>query len=174
MQSYYRGFAINNDRELLHEWIPTSQRTVTGFSMGAQSAIEAVYSCQNDIDRVVLISPAFFNDRGGDFAAAQLAAFDSNKEIYLRQFVKNAAYPSKTALQIGEAWRQELEELLNYRWDTAKLEALRKKGVAIEVILGERDRIVDSVSAKKFFIPFATIFIVNGAGHILQKEERIK
>ena len=57
--------------------------------------------------------------------------------------------------------------MLEYEYDKDKIDLLLKRGVKIEVFLGERDRIIDFKEAKNFFGKFATIYQLKGRGHIL-------
>ena len=63
---------------------------------------------------------------------------------------------------------EELEELLKYKWCNEKLNELLKKGVKIEVFLGEKDEIIDPLKAVEFFKEFATVYYIKKLGHILK------
>jgi len=62
---------------------------------------------------------------------------------------------------------EELETLLNYTWESTKLEHLCKRGTRIEVYLGENDAIIHALTCKDFFVPFATVYYFKHVGHCL-------
>ena len=43
-------------------------------------------------------------------------------------------------------------------WGEEKLQKLLEKGTKIEVYLGANDKIVETLSAKDFFVNFATVY----------------
>lgn len=145
-----------------------------GFSYGAQRAFEYIYSSSRRIDRLILISPAFFELSKPSFIRTQLRYFETNPDEYLKQFLANTIYPSNEDISpyidIGTKDEQKkiLEELLSYRWDIDKLQELVDRGVTIEVFVGSSDKIVDTKEVVDFFEPFATIYNIKGVGHILK------
>ena len=62
---------------------------------------------------------------------------------------------------------EELETLLHYQWDKAKLQELVDRGITIEVFLGSEDIIIDSESALEFFGDVAVCYMIKGVGHVL-------
>ena len=67
-----------------------------------------------------------------------------------------------------EQGAKELHKLLHYQWDVEKISILRDLGIDIEVYLGSEDQIIDVNATKAFFLPFAEVITIKGAGHILQ------
>jgi hypothetical protein len=70
-----------------------------------------------------------------------------------------------------EGTSQELEKLLDYRWDETKLQSLVDRGVKIEVYLGGEDKIINSRLALDFFSPYGRVEYYKTYGHILKGRE---
>ena len=165
---YFSGFLLNNEQEIFKEYLIDSDMSVSGFSYGAIKAFEYVYNSSNRVDRLILISPAFFEDKTSSYIRRQLKFFNSSS--YVDSFLENIAYPSNYNLsrysQDGNI--EDLEKLLTYKWDKDRLKALQKRGVEIEIFLGGKDRIINSQKAYEFFKDFATIYFIKDVGHILK------
>ena len=74
MSKFFGGFALKNDLRLFTHifddfGIILNDYDVCGFSYGAQRALSYTLHCKNRINRLILLSPAFFNDRDTDFFA---------------------------------------------------------------------------------------------------------
>lgn len=166
---FYSGFCLQNEEELFRPYLKNSIYTVAGFSRGAIYALEFALQSDVRIDTLQLISPAFFMDQDEAYKKAQLHYFKKNPQLYMRQFLKNIAYPhsidlsSYTEMEDTEA----LAYLLYYQWKEEDLQRLRQKGIFLEIYLGERDKIINSLNAKKFFQPYAEIYFIKEGGHIL-------
>ena len=63
MKLYFSGFSLKGEKELFKEYIIENDFTVSGFSYGAQKAVEYVLSTDNRVDLLQLFSPAFFNKK---------------------------------------------------------------------------------------------------------------
>lgn len=167
---YFNGFSLRGEERFFTPWLIESDYAIAGFSYGAQLAFENALQSQKRIDRLLLFSPAFFQNQKPAFIRAQLRYFDAGHDAYVAQFLKNVAYPSgidlKAYLQTGS--KEELEALLTYRWEEEKLNALQQRGTVIEVFLGAKDKIIDAEAAKAFFAPLATTYLFKEAGHLLQ------
>jgi len=165
---YFNGFSLKNEESLFEDYLIKHDTTVAGFSYGAQQALEYVYTSKERIDRLILLSPAFFQTQKASFIRAQLRYFESDKQAYVAQFLKNVAYPSSVDLhdylQIGS--NQELEALLNYTWEEEKIQTILARGITIEVFIGAKDKIVDTKEALNFFTN-TTNYILKDAGHLL-------
>jgi len=133
-------------------------------------AFEEAYSSESRIERLILISPAFFQNRSRRFVKLQIEAWEGDRELYISNFLKNCSYPSGVDLKryFSMGRREELSYLLSYRWDESKLMELKKRGVEIEVFIGKKDKIVDSKAVLDFFGEFATIYLFRRGGHILK------
>ena len=167
---YFNGFSLRCEECFFSPWLIESDYAVAGFSYGAQLAFEHALQSQKRIDRLLLFSPAFFQNQKPAFIRAQLRYFDAGHEAYVAQFLKNVAYPSSIDLQphLHTGSKEELEALLTYRWEVEKLRALQQRGTVIELFLGAKDRIIDAEAAKAFFAPLTTTYLFKEAGHLLQ------
>jgi pimeloyl-ACP methyl ester carboxylesterase len=166
---FFNGFSLQNEESIFDEFLIKSEYAVAGFSYGAQQAFEYVYSSKSRIDRLILLSPAFFQTQKASFIRTQLRYFESGQEAYVKQFQSNVSYPSDLDLSdyLKTGTKEELNDLLTYQWDDKRLKELHDRGVSIEVFLGEKDKIIDSQAALAFFSPLATTYFIKGAGHTL-------
>ena len=170
MSKYFNGFSLQNEEELFSEYLLQSELCVAGFSYGAQKAFEYVYESKERIDRLILLSPAFFQTQKLSFIRTQLRYFEAGQEAYVKQFLANVTHPSNldlfNYLKVGT--KEELEALLTYVWDEKKIQEVLDRGTTIEVFLGKDDKIIDAQAAFDFFAPLATTYFVKGVGHLLR------
>ena len=170
MTKYFNGFSLQNEEELFSEYLIESELCVGGFSYGAQKAFEYVYESKERIDRLILLSPAFFQTQKPSFIRTQLRYFEAGQEAYVKQFLANVTYPSSldlpNYLKVGT--KEELEALLIYTWDKQKIQAVLDRGTAIEVFLGKKDKIIDAQAAFEFFEPLTTTYFMKSVGHLLR------
>ena len=166
---YFNGFSLCNEEEFFKEQLIESEYAIAGFSYGAQKAFEYVYNTTERVDRLVLISPAFFQNHKKSFIKTQLRYFRAEKESYNKQFLQNVAYPSSIDLTsyVCEGTYEELESLLCYVWEKERVLELLKRGVTIEVFMGDKDKIVDVGKSYEFFSFLAPVYIFKGKGHLL-------
>jgi len=171
---YFHGFSLRGEEKFLSDYLVEGDLCVAGFSYGAQQALEYTYRSQERIDRLVLLSPAFFQTEKPTFIRTQLRYFTAGKEAYVRQFLANVAYPGEEDLTpcLHTGSEEELRRLLSYRWEYEKIETILKRGTVIEVFLGEKDTIIDSASAYCFFKHHTITYWIKGAGHLLLRENR--
>jgi esterase/lipase len=162
---YFSGFLFGNEEALFAPYIPQCDRVVAGFSYGAIGAFE--YALEKKIDRLILLSPAFFEDKNESYIQKQLQYFHSPS--YKESFFANVAYPSTIELSryYYPHTQEDLERLLRYRWDREKLYELVQRGVTIEVFLGGKDRIINAQKANEFFRQMAITYLIKEAGHAL-------
>ena len=165
---FFSGFGFEKEYELF-DYIKLNSFDVAGFSFGAIKAYEYSLDSDKRIDRLILISPAFFQDRDEKFKKLQLIFYKKDKKNYLENFYKNVIYPSNLDI---EKYKKEydidnLKKLLYFFWDEKKLEKILEKGIEIEVYLGEKDKIIDSQKAYEFFKNFGTVYFIKGVGHLL-------
>jgi len=167
---YFNGFSLQNEEKLFAPYLISSDYCVAGFSYGAQQAFEYVYHAKERIDRLILLSPAFFQTQKPSFTRTQLRYFEAGREDYVKQFLANVAYPSNlnlsSCLRVGT--KEELESLLSYRWDKKKIQEVLDRGITIEVFFGEDDKIIDAQQAFDFFTPSTTTYFIKRVGHALQ------
>ena len=166
---YFNGFSLKNVEELFKEYTLLSDTTVVGFSFGAQKALEYVYQTKKRVDRLILLSPAFFQTQKPSFIRTQLRYFESNKNTYIEQFLSNVSYPSTINLSkyLHEGSKEELELLLTYQWENSKIQKIINQGTNIEVFLGEKDKIIPMKEALNFFST-TTTYVIKDAGHLLK------
>ncbi|MBN2721288.1 MAG: pimelyl-ACP methyl ester esterase BioV [Campylobacterales bacterium] len=167
---FFSGFCLKNEQELFESFLDQTDYTVAGFSYGAQKAIEYALSTTQRIERIILLSPAFFKTQSKSFLRAQMHYFSADKDKYIQNFLTNISLPnSKIDLEkyISDGSIQQLEKLLTYEWDEDMLISLNNRGIKIEVFLGEEDRIIDSKSALDFFSKYSTTYLIKKAGHLL-------
>ncbi len=96
--NYFHGFSLQNEEELFSQYLINSDYCVAGFSYGAQQAMEYVYHSKKRIDRLILLSPAFFQMQKPSFIRTQLRYFEAGQEAYVKQFLANVTYPSSLDL----------------------------------------------------------------------------
>lgn len=168
---YFNGFSLFQEEELFSDILYENDFNVAGFSYGAIKALKYCLTCKERIDTLQLISPAFFQNKSEKFKKFQMRMYEKDKNVYSKNFLKNAATPSSLSLEhyFQESSGEQLQELLNYDWDENDLKKLKKQGVLIEVYLGSDDKIVDAWSVSEFFQAYATIYIKKEAGHILRQ-----
>ncbi len=167
---YFNGFSLKKEEELFKEYIIDSDFTVAGFSYGAIKAFEYVYNSKKRVDRLILLSPAFFQKHKKSFIRTQLRYFKIDKSNYVKKFLENVSYPSKIELEnyLNIGTYKELETLLYYIWNKDKILELIERGVIIEIFIGERDKIIDSKKSCDFFSKITTTYLLKNMGHILQ------
>jgi len=170
---YFNGFSLKGEEQFFQERVLSNDYTVAGFSYGAIKAFEYAFHTTKRVDRLILLSPAFFQNHKKSFIRTQLRYYHADKEAYTQQFLQNVAYPTSIELEkyLADGTYNELEELLSYRWERAKLLALIKRGIVIEVFIGTEDKIVDASKSFEFFSELVPSYFIKGAGHLLEKRE---
>jgi len=165
---YFSGFLFENEAELFSEYIPKGAGVVAGFSYGAIKAFEYAYSSGKRVERLILLSPAFFEDKNESYIKKQLKYYDTTS--YKESFFSNVAYPSDIDLSsyYHPHSKEDLEILLRHRWDRVKFKELTMRGITIEVFLGKKDRIINASKANEFFSEFAITYLIKESGHSLQ------
>ena len=166
---YFNGFSLRGEETLLAEWLDPNPYTVAGFSYGAVQAFRHAWETEKRVDLLQLLSPAFFQEKSEKFLRLQTLGFRKDRQAYLEAFLSNTAFPAALDLSshLAPGTEEELADLLSFRWEGEKLAALVERGVRIEVYLGGKDRITDPDAAKRFFQPYATVYYVKEAGHLL-------
>jgi pimeloyl-ACP methyl ester carboxylesterase len=166
---YFNGFSLQNEEKFFSDILMDSKLCVAGFSYGAQKAFEYVYKSKERIDRLILLSPAFFQTEKPSFVRTQLRYFEAGQEAYVKQFLSNVANPADVDLSnnLKVETKEELESLLTYVWDEKKIQKILDRGTVIEVFIGSKDRIIDSQKAFDFFASLTTTYFIKNAGHLL-------
>ncbi len=167
---YFNGFSLQSEEELFTQYLVNSDYCVAGFSYGAQQAFEYVYHAKERIDRLILLSPAFFQTQKPSFIRTQLRYFEAGQEAYVKQFLANVTYPSSLDLSnyLKVGTKEELEALLSYTWDNKKIQEVLDRGTTIEVFFGQDDKIIDVQQAFDFFAPLTTTYFMKSVGHALK------
>jgi len=165
---YFNGFLFDNESELFGEYIPKGDGVVAGFSYGAIKAYEYAQDSGKRVDRLILLSPAFFEDKNESYIKRQLKFYDNDS--YKTSFFTNVAYPSEIDLSnyYYPHKKEDLETLLRHKWDREGLQELVRRGVTVEVFLGEQDRIINVQKTYEFFEDIAIVYRLKGSGHSLQ------
>ena len=169
---YFNGFSLQKEEKLFDAYLTKGLYTVAGFSYGAQQALEYAYTSAHRIDKLILLSPAFFQTQKASFIRAQLRYFEAGKQAYVKQFLLNVAYPSNFTLDtyVDIDTKEALSTLLNYVWDKKKIETLIQRGISIEVFIGTEDKIIASQEALAFFSEFCTTYSMKHCGHLLMEK----
>jgi hypothetical protein len=169
---YFNGFSLQNEEQFFSEYLIDGDLAVAGFSYGAQKAFESVYNSSERVERLILLSPAFFQTQKLSFTRTQLRYFQSGQEAYVKQFLENVSNPSSIDLSahLKVGTDEELEALLTYQWDAEKIKEVIDGGTTIEVFLGSEDKIIDADAAFEFFADCTTTYFIKGVGHLLQGE----
>ncbi len=169
---FFSGFGFQEEAALFAPFLPPRSAgfTVAGFSLGAIRAFEHVLLSRERIERLILLSPAFFENRPEAFKRQQLMGFKRHPQRYFEQFYA-ACDPAGLAIAPYQAPGsvEELEFLLHYRWDLEQLARLRQKGVQISLYLGGQDRIMDAQAATAHFLKVCEVCYLKNAGHFLRE-----
>ena len=167
--NFYSGFCLKGEEVFFKEFIKEGEYVIAGFSMGAIDAFEFALKTKKRVDLIQLFSPAFFMNKSKSFKRAQLHYFKRNKNDYVDNFLKNAAFASNIDLKAyyKEDGANDLDRLLNFIWIKSDLQKLVDRGVKIEIFLGEKDKIIDPVATRDFFREFATVYFIKNRGHLL-------
>ncbi|MDR2152747.1 MAG: pimelyl-ACP methyl ester esterase BioV [Helicobacteraceae bacterium] len=170
--TFFSGFGFANEAELFADYLPSgaSAHCVAGFSLGAIKAFQCAIASDFRIDRLILLSPAFFQDKDRKFARLQLINYARDGASYMRNFYAacgkfNAKYidPNPQA--------DDLRKSLNHQWSLDMFDSL--KNLQIEIYLGGKDNIINSEKAAEFFSKtHAQTTYIKNANHLLQIEEQ--
>ena len=165
---HFSGFSLKNEEHLFDEYLEKSDFIVSGFSYGAMKAFEYVLNTNKRVDKLQLFSPAYFNNKDKTYKRMQLIYFNKNSSLYCDNFFKNCGFTNEFLSKYFELGiKEELKELLNYKWDAIKLKMLVKRNIQIEIYIGGRDRIIDTQQALEFFKQFGEVYYIKNKGHIL-------
>jgi len=169
---FYSGFSLSNDEQLFENYLKVTDYTLAGFSYGAIKAFKEALHATRRIDTLQLFSPAFFQDKTDKFKRMQNMYYAKDKQAYLENFQASIFSPAHIdkSISLEEGKAEQLEELLSFIWKADELKALHDKGTKIEVYLGSEDKIINAQNAKEFFLPYATTYMINHAGHTLQTQ----
>ncbi|MDO7252714.1 pimelyl-ACP methyl ester esterase BioV [Helicobacter cappadocius] len=168
---YFSGFCFEGEEILFTDFSHKSIYDISGFSYGAQKATEEVFNRlkkNQRVQKLILYSPAFFEDKNEAYKRLQILSFKKNRQAYIQNFLDKAGADQECNKYFKEGILEELEALLSYKWCKDKLEYIIKKGVSIEVYLGGNDRIIDANTTKDFFASLAVVCFMKGFNHCLK------
>ncbi|GAB6044673.1 pimelyl-ACP methyl ester esterase BioV [Caminibacter profundus] len=171
---YFSGFCLCEERELFKYYLENKDFVVAGFSKGAQDAVKYVLNTTYRINKLQLISPAFF-DYDEKIINLNIAAFKKDKNSYIKNFLTKAGVSEwriengklrmeNKEFKICDCSVEDLEKLLRFDWR----EIEKIKSIKIEVFLGENDKIINVKKAYEFFTKFADVYFIKKANHFLR------
>ena len=171
---YFNGFCLCEEKDLFKEFLEEKEFVVSGFSYGAQKALDYVLNSKKRVDKLQLISPAFF-DYNQKIIDLNLKAFKKDKNLYIKNFLKKAGIDKwkmengewiiDDNLRLGNCNEVDLYKLFSFDWE--KIEKIRN--IKIEVFLGEYDKIIALKKAYDFFKDYADIYLIKKANHFLRE-----
>jgi len=164
---YFSGFSFQNESEIFTPLLPQNDFCIAGFSYGAIKALRYTLQSPHRIDKLILLSPAFFNDKDTTFKKMQLLSFAKDPQKYMDNFIQNVAYPTSIDLSryIKMGSKEELKDLLEYDWsDLDKLDS----NIKLEIHLGAKDKIIDAKKAHEFFKNYGESYLYKNFGHLLK------
>jgi hypothetical protein len=164
---YFSGFSLKDEQELFKDYIIKGDFTVCGFSYGSQKALEYVLNTTKRVDLLQLFSPAYFNDKSDKYKKFQLKAFHKDKISYGNSFFSNSGFTQNQKQYFSLGIKEELEELLYYKWDEKKLQFIVSKGIDIEVYLGLDDKIINPKKTADFFRKYCEVYAIKNLQHNL-------
>jgi len=168
---YFSGYCLKNEYPLFDEYLIKTDFNIAGFSYGAIKAINEALTCNERVDTLQLISPAFFNDKSESFKHMQIKLFEKDAIKYADGFLQNAMFDIKNKDKIREylayGTKEQLEELLFYEWQESVLQEVIDKNIKIEVYIGGMDKIINPIATKDFFMPFADVYFFKQKDHFL-------
>ncbi len=163
---YFSGFGLANEQELFKDYLDDRDFVVSGFSYGAIGAMDYARQTHNRINKLQLLSPAFFQDRTTSFKKRELIYYIKNPTGYMEKFYENITDQNIDRYK-ATTTKEQLDELLNYEWKTDNLKRLCDRGTTVEIFLGFCDTITPNDAVIRFFKDFATIYQYKDKGHML-------
>lgn len=172
--NFFSGFALKDEHIYFGSYMECTEFSTAGFSYGAIKAKDRVLELleqKKRVDRLVLLSPIFFQTKDEKFKRLQLIGYIKNQKVYIDRFLDSCFAPyHKKPLNLSTHSKEELEELLYFEWDNSELEYISKSGVKIEIYLGGKDAIIDVKSAYDFFKNIGCVTYIKEANHFLLVE----
>jgi len=171
---FFSGFCVDVDKDFFADYIEDKEFVVAGFSYGAQKALDYVLNSSKRIDKLQLLSPAFF-DYNEKIININLKAFRKDKNSYIKNFLTKAGIDKwkmengqwkigEKEIEIKRCSEEDLVKLFTFDWEKIK----EIKDIKIEVFLGEYDRIIALKKAYEFFKDYADIYFIKKANHFLR------
>ncbi len=176
---FFSGFGFKNEMDIFCDILELYAKSldstinppyiIAGFSYGSQKAIDYSLSATHRINSIILLSPAFFNDKDLPFKEKQIRQFNNNKNIYMQYFLKNAGFIEEYRRFLTMRDVKDLHNLLYYRFNSLDLLKLSKRGVKIDVYIGENDNIINVESAIDFFKDSCVVHLKRHSNHFLKE-----
>ncbi len=168
---FFSAFGLKNEQELFRFWLNCNDFCVAGFSSGAIDALEYTLNSKNRVDRLILISPIFFESIDRDELNKRVKIFKKRYKKFMSEYYKKIDIGSRLdiAKYKTNATLLELENALFYNWSIEKLEKIIKRGTVVEVILSQDDKISDSKYALYFFKDITTTYLIKDVNHLLKR-----
>lgn len=165
---YFSGFCLCNEKEIFKEFLEEKEFVVAGFSYGAQKALDYALNSKKRIDKLQLISPAFF-DYNQKIIDLNLKAFKKDKNLYIKNFltkagISNSLIHSFSHLYLCDCNEKDLYKLFTFNWEKIK----EIKDIKIEIFLGEYDKIIALKKAYEFFRNYADVYLIKKVNHFLR------
>jgi len=172
---FFSGFCVDLEKEFFKEYIEEGEFVVAGFSYGAQKAVEYVLNTPKRIDKLQLLSPAFF-DYNEKLIKLNLNAFRKDKKSYIKNFLSKAGIGKwkmengkwkmkRKDIEINECSEEDLVKLFTFDWEKIK----EIKNIQIEIFLGEKDRIIALKKAYEFFKNYGDVYFIKDVNHFLKE-----
>lgn len=172
--SFFSGFALRDEEIYFGSYMECKEFNVAGFSYGAIKAKDRVLKLleqKKRVDRLTLLSPAFFQSKDERFKRLQLMGYSKNPKAYIDEFLNSCFAPyHQKPLNLSTNSLEELRELLYFEWDMDELIYISKAGVSIEIYLGGKDAIIDAKGAYDFFKSVGCVTYIKDANHFLLVE----
>ncbi|WP_163555285.1 pimelyl-ACP methyl ester esterase BioV [Helicobacter suis] len=176
---YFSGFCFRGEKWLF-DWIlkPYRLYNIAGFSYGAINALEFAYKQVKQglrVQKLFLISPCMLAFKSKAFKRLQILSYQKDPALYVRSFLQNIGWNSLLDLNPNLARfthlgsLEDLKILLEYTYSAEKLAFLCNEGISISVFLGLKDNLLDVKEALHCFKPYASVWQLKGANHLLQK-----
>ncbi|RDU62438.1 pimelyl-ACP methyl ester esterase BioV [Helicobacter sp. MIT 14-3879] len=167
---FFSGFGFENDYEIFSDILEKykGNYNIAGFSYGAQNALEFSLKNNTRINRLILLSPAFFNDIDDWFIHKQLGLFAKNSKVYMKYFLKNIGFENKFINYLKTPDAKDLKLLLKYRFNSNSMYFLKSRGIKFDIYIGSNDKIINVNNACEFFARFGIVYLLKNANHLLK------
>lgn len=167
---FFSGFGFSGEAKLFDRLLPDNKDFVlAGFSMGAIDAFLYLANCQQRVDDLILISPAFYQENDEKFKNFQLNNYIKDSQKYQNSVYKACQAKSDIENYKTATTKEQLEKLLFFVWDLEKLTNIINNGTKITVFLGEKDRVIDSKKALDFFSQVTTVYFYKNCNHLMEE-----
>ena len=171
---FFSGFCVDIDKEFFRDYIEESEFVIAGFSYGAQKAIDYALNSKKRIDKIQLLSPAFF-DFNQKLIDLNLKSFKEDKNRYIKNFLTKAGINewkmendkwkiNRKDIKINKCCEEDLYKIFTFNWEKIK----ELKDIKIEVFLGEFDKIIALKKAYLFFKNYSNVYFIKNANHFLR------